>query len=433
VSESEFLSRAAGIRDWFTPLNPYSEKGPVFKIEDENYRLETRDGTKQLEPLYCYAISPKRYVLFNLDQKGRPVIRKALAHGLGHLLPPLEEDYVPRSIPEPVVSLRDMDIKPWQYSLWYRILEAALSGNPNLPKIDDLPGFDRPAATRYGASTPSVLAWCSGYNKQREHRHRVRPFNFMLRFYARLPIGGQPIGEAPPSRVKRLKAKPPERVRPIAPFSNDPAEAVGLCFDRTTAEPVAADQLSTYAHELAQYHLHPDSKFLHAGHFDCGLTQRRHIIVAHVQHIGKEADSLEEQLELGSDPDAVIEYGAGREGREFPLRRLSADISPANLSRLAVASGISRQWLADIRDGERIPKRSTVKKVGMGLRHLQLGVTDRIRERDTLLLRAKAECRRIGLRQFASKLGLDHSTLAQVLSGKRVPSQSLTQRLERLL
>src|SRR5262249_10082527 len=30
VPEPEFLRRAEGIRDWFTPLNPYSEKGPVF-------------------------------------------------------------------------------------------------------------------------------------------------------------------------------------------------------------------------------------------------------------------------------------------------------------------------------------------------------------------------------------------------------------------
>ena len=38
-----------------------------------------------LEPLYCYTISSKRYVLFNLDAKGRPILRKASAHGLGHL------------------------------------------------------------------------------------------------------------------------------------------------------------------------------------------------------------------------------------------------------------------------------------------------------------------------------------------------------------
>jgi hypothetical protein len=39
-------------------------------------------------PLYVWAISAKRYALFNLDADGGPILRKASVHGLGHLLPP---------------------------------------------------------------------------------------------------------------------------------------------------------------------------------------------------------------------------------------------------------------------------------------------------------------------------------------------------------
>jgi hypothetical protein len=42
--------------------------------------------------LYCYAISAKRYALFNLDDDGRPVMRKWSEHGLGHLLNPIDPE-----------------------------------------------------------------------------------------------------------------------------------------------------------------------------------------------------------------------------------------------------------------------------------------------------------------------------------------------------
>jgi hypothetical protein len=88
--DEEFLERAQRVRDWFTPLNPYVRKGPVFKIEDANYGLKHGKLTADLERLYCFCVSPKRYCLFNIDAHGRPVLRKASGHGLGHLRSPYE-------------------------------------------------------------------------------------------------------------------------------------------------------------------------------------------------------------------------------------------------------------------------------------------------------------------------------------------------------
>ncbi|MGI8474945.1 MAG: hypothetical protein ACR2OO_01010, partial [Thermomicrobiales bacterium] len=92
MAEDEFRARADHVREWFTPLNPYVTKGPLFKIEDANYRL--RDGKigGDIEPLLCFAVSAKRYVLFNRDNRGWPMLRKASAHGLGHLRPPYAVD-----------------------------------------------------------------------------------------------------------------------------------------------------------------------------------------------------------------------------------------------------------------------------------------------------------------------------------------------------
>jgi len=89
MSQDEFYKRAHQVQDWFTPLNPYAAKAPLLKVEDYNYSLS--DG-KTLEALYCYAVSSKRYALFNLDESGNPVLRKVSAHGLGHLLAPYQRE-----------------------------------------------------------------------------------------------------------------------------------------------------------------------------------------------------------------------------------------------------------------------------------------------------------------------------------------------------
>ena len=84
MSQAEFFQRAQSICEWFSLLNPYEKKGPIFKIEDANYAITHDLGARKLEPLFCYCISAKRYALFNVGPSGEIVIRKASAHGLGH-------------------------------------------------------------------------------------------------------------------------------------------------------------------------------------------------------------------------------------------------------------------------------------------------------------------------------------------------------------
>ena len=90
MPDEAFAQKVEAIRGWFTPLNPYEAKGPLLKIEDVNYAPDSQAGHRALVPLYCYAISAKRYALFNLDSRDRPILRKASAHGLGHLMAPTD-------------------------------------------------------------------------------------------------------------------------------------------------------------------------------------------------------------------------------------------------------------------------------------------------------------------------------------------------------
>lgn len=72
------------------------------------------------------------------------------------------------------------------------------------------------------------------------------------------------------------------------------------------------------------------------------------MFVRDIRHIGKEADKLEEQLEHGFDPDAVIEYGVGG---EVSIAQSQADMREANISQLQRTSGGSRPTLIGVRDG----------------------------------------------------------------------------------
>jgi hypothetical protein len=36
MTDPEFIAKVEAIRHWFTPLNPYAEKGSLLKFEDVN-------------------------------------------------------------------------------------------------------------------------------------------------------------------------------------------------------------------------------------------------------------------------------------------------------------------------------------------------------------------------------------------------------------
>ena len=104
------------ICDWFVPLNPYEadpKKGAlvsILEMEDENFSTE-KGRKSEFEPLFCFAISAKRYALFNLDANGAPVIRKASAHGLGHYAAPYGDEEESR-------DERSSGVRLWEEDVW---------------------------------------------------------------------------------------------------------------------------------------------------------------------------------------------------------------------------------------------------------------------------------------------------------------------------
>ena len=261
MDQSEFFERAQSICDWFSALNPYEKKGPIFKIEDANYPIARSTGNRQFEPLYCYCISAKRYVLFNLGTAGEIIIRKASAHGLGQFLPPYEADDAPQSIPAPSIPLSDIGVDRWQYDLWYKIIQAALDGHPDQVDLSYHDALKRPAVSRYGATTPALLKWFEAFNSGREYPDQVKPFNFLNAFHARPQFELPDAAAMGPSRSAGGRENN-WTLKPIAAFNRNIREAAKGAFDRETGKPIPATELKTYAEALAQYHLRPEAKFL---------------------------------------------------------------------------------------------------------------------------------------------------------------------------
>jgi len=364
--DSEFLERAQIVTGWFDALSPYDDDKPLFKVEDQNYRLENGQLLAgQHEPLYAIAISAKRYVLFNIGPDGKPIIRKALAHGLGHLLPPYKDCEASGQIPAPTRLTEELDwplkatcigVDRWQYDVWYQIIMAELEGHPDQVDLSPLKHLDRKAASRYSASTPALLHWFDAFNEGKPYADKVKAFNFMLAYQLSRPAYFAAIADGNIDVADYDDGLPAV----VAPYDSNPQAALAKAFDRRTGKPVPASILATYRDVLAHYHLHSESKFHNGELFDRGVTERFHIDVIDVEYIGKEANRWEEQFFLGEVPEAQIQYGRHPDGHQRLLAVLTEAVKEFGMSGVAAEARMSRQQLHAIICCGALPKRGTI-------------------------------------------------------------------------
>jgi hypothetical protein len=338
--EATFKDRVEIIRKYFEPLNPYSNNSSILKLEIVNFGI----GPKSSEsvPLYFLGISAKRYALFNLRKSGEIIIRKASAHGLGHLIAPYSENEAPNSIPAPLVPLAEIGVERWQYDLWHQIIRVALDGHPDQVDLNYHAALNLPAASRYGGTTPALLGWFKKHNQNREYSRQVRPFNFMLGFQVR----SQAHLASASVKSDLLNQNRLFDLKPIAPFGKNISQAALNCFDRETGKPIPIELLKTYREALAQYHLRSEAKFLNGDYLDRGETRQRYVEVIAIRHIGKEANRWEEQFYLGADEGAEIDYGPNPEDAARLFESLKKDAKRLGQRTLARKIGIPQQTLS---------------------------------------------------------------------------------------
>ncbi|MHA6732301.1 hypothetical protein, partial [Devosia sp. A369] len=410
MSAEEFSDKVQRIAEWFEGLNPYDFDGSILKVEDVNYH-PTEPRT--LMPLFCWAVSSKRYALFNLDRHSKPVLRKASAHGLGHLRAPYDANTPAMGIPEPELDLLKIGVELWQHDLWYQIISAALFGQPDQVDLAFHPALNLPAISRYGATSPRLLAWFKRYNQNRIYADQVKPFGFLLALLAGQIAAGEEILQQKPTGRERS----PKPIKPIAPFNLDPAVAASTAFDRETGNAILASALKTYAQAIAQYHLHPEAKFLNGDYVDKGATRRRHVVSVAVQHIGKEANKWEEQFFVGLDDDASPDYGQSPE--QVGAIRAELSTLTSQLGRDAVAKQLKisvpklTTWLRG-KPSSRGVQTQSISKAFQALRDAARVKGEGDKNELTAIKSSIAD---IGLRATARLYGLDPSNLRRRMKG----------------
>lgn len=363
IDDGVFASKVDAIRSWFEPLNPYAQPGSILKIEDANLRLESERLTGVIEPLHCFAISAKRYALFNIGLDDRIIIRKASAHGLGHLLPPYDETDAPAFIPVPALPLAEIGVERWQYDLWHQIIRAALDGRPDQVDLGYHPALRLPAASRYGATTPKLLRWFAKYNNDRPYAEQVKPSNFLLAYQ----IAPDRMHECPElfEALTKTASDRPANIRwpkPVAAYDTDPARAAKACVDRDTGTSIPIAALKTYADVLAQYRLRPEHKFSNGAYTDRGITARRHVVPLTIRHIGKESNRWEEQFYLGAEEGAAIDYGRAIPEPKPVLVWIREQIAVIGQRKVARGSGVARRTIERLMRGKQV-RNAVISKI----------------------------------------------------------------------
>ncbi|WP_290748761.1 hypothetical protein [Henriciella sp.] len=308
IDADEFEERVRNVVNWFVPLNPYRKPGSILQLEKQNF---SPSNPELRQPLYALAISAKRYVLFNVDEAGQPIIRKASAHGLGPFKAPYSEHDAPLSIPSPSVPLKEIGVDRWQYDLWYKTVDAALAGHPERVDLDYHPALSLPAIGHYSGTSPRLVDWMKHWNsadgKSKAYGEQFRPFGFLTQLFAKRRIDLEfPCG----IHSARGRGRPPKyyRAAPVSSFTNDPSAAAKLAFDRISGKPVEAAELQTYRDILRNYHLSPESKFANGGGADVGFTERFHVKARRIVIVGKEANKVGQFGEPDPTSEAVAKF-----------------------------------------------------------------------------------------------------------------------------
>lgn len=403
----QFAQRTGVVVDWFAALNPYQSGGSILQIEGVNASLLT----KKPEPLFCWAISSKRYALFNIGVEGDPILRKVSAHGLGHLIPPYADNNAPPHLPTPHKSVLGNGIERWHCDLWQQIVRAALADDPDKVRRDYHPALGKTALSRYSATTPELLRWFLTYNCNRDYRNQVKPFGFLLSMMPEIDFGGERIAD--PAKGRRKK---PARLKPVAPFDRDHAKAIAAAFDRDTGEPILTSSLKSYADALAQYHTQPESKFLNGKPFDRGTTLRRHVEMTETNHIGKESHDWERQAMIGLTAGSEIGYGIAAGERRELVKKLHELMAECGERKAATMLGISASRLKgfgnaeQLRDNNRLAGAIAAKLPAALVLRAKLSHT-----KQAEIQGLRVAIARDGLRLTARRIGKDAANLRRML------------------
>lgn len=286
------LKRIKAFAKKFNALNPYNRTHvrEILKIEDINY--VNSDPTKPPRQLFGYAISAKRYALYEHTGKNISII-KASGHGLGYLYPPEE------NIDDDDDEDDDEGAPAWIAGAWDWLLRKEFGSPLREPHWLDLPAMMRMALTSPNVMRSNRPEWLS-------------PYNFFL-FPLLSELGGYPAG------CDR------SNFRFITPFTSNRKkwknlEGINLRDGRSYRIGLRPDLAQTlvvpnsFRIILRLYLRRLEAKSLAPNGTPCaadtqGLLRRASIVAGEIVPVGKETDRHWEQGEDTSLLDfKVMEY-----------------------------------------------------------------------------------------------------------------------------
>ena len=332
------------IADRFNGLNPYKKKlvHEILKVEDVNF--VGSDPSKPRRQLFGYAVSAKRYVLYEQDGSDISIV-KASGHGLGYLFPPK------RGFRE------DVGAPAFIVEAWEWLLNRELGLPCKEPAWLDLPAMMRIALT-----SPHVL--------QGHRPEWLSPFSFFF-----LPLiselGGYPAG-FDPSTFKF-----------ITPFTSNRKEwkklkginlSDGQTFEMEMSPSGKQDKVvpESFRIVLRHYLRRPESKSLAPDGTPCvadtrGLLQRASIVAGRIIPVGKETDRRWEQGEDISLVDfRVLEYQPSGE-MVIAEPTLIDKITNQGLRETMRKTGLSQHTIQRIRAGKPV-RGTTLKRMQAAMR-----------------------------------------------------------------
>jgi predicted transcriptional regulator len=145
--------------------------------------------------------------------------------------------------------------------------------------------------------------------------------------------------------------------------------------------------------------------------------------VKSIQHIGKEANKLEEQFFTGFDPDAQLEYGISPEQKDEILKSVLQAITIYGAKSVATAAKLSARHVLDISKEKTNPSELVFIKLQSAVKILESVSASEQELRQKI--KEMMEEKNISIRSIASKFEIDASNLAKVLSGLRSSKDQL--------
>lgn len=341
-----FRVKVQEICDCFKMLSPYRNVSEILKIEDVN------EFNKVPEPLYCIAISAKRYALYNRTDTGYR-IRKFSSHGTGGWMKPTSYE---SSTAEPCENVHKIGGHRWMYDLWYHAIAEIEEGKSRVPLIN-LPFLSEPALTNVTVSTTELL-------RRFKHIADIRPFSFMVmlpslnqfELLARSQSQFEAITEAVTTDKKSQPYNPMELkgIAFYAPYATS-YQAVYDQIRRMDNNELIKIEHKTLAECVADYFSHGEAKA--ANPKSIGRLERQHLqIIEHI-FIGKETNRVKD--EISEESEGIVEY---EEAAEYARMGLAELLKQKSMKEWVRLTGIPRQTLYDIRNGAK-PNKKTKRKI----------------------------------------------------------------------